>query len=274
MKKAGDKAVGATIRLGGLVKEGSLVRHADGSTLEFDVIDRPGGVFVRKADQLPPDDLALLMAWSRVILTPERGSLEDQVGLTGRAAALPPAFQPTEKRRPPRSALLPAPEGLRFFNGTGGFSADGREYVITRPDTPKPWVNVICPGDYGAVISQAGSGYSWKSHATYNRLTRWEQDLVRDEWGKYHALSKAGDLSPCVLPILADAPLGDASAGNSSNHGGTGQNVLFADPEDRFKGTGGGHSAAAGCRIPATALEDFLAGIKAATSDPKFATAT
>jgi RecJ-like exonuclease len=43
---------------------------------------------------------------------------------------------------------------------------------------------------------------------------------------------------------------------------------------DAFKGTGGGHSAAAGCRIPATALEDFLASIRAATSDLKFATPT
>lgn len=41
-----------------------------------------------------------------------------------------------------------------------------------------------------------------------------------------------------------------------------------------FKGTGGGHSAAAGCRIPSGSLEDFLAILKAATSDPKFATAT
>ncbi|HUG96246.1 MAG TPA: DHHA1 domain-containing protein, partial [Nitrososphaera sp.] len=40
------------------------------------------------------------------------------------------------------------------------------------------------------------------------------------------------------------------------------------------KGAGGGHSAAAGCRIPSTALEDFLAGLRAATIDPKFATAT
>ena len=43
---------------------------------------------------------------------------------------------------------------------------------------------------------------------------------------------------------------------------------------DAFSGAGGGHSAAAGCRIPSNALEDFLAGIRAATSDPKFATAT
>ena len=72
-----------------------------------------------------------------------------------------------------------------FPTAYGHFSADGTEYVITRPDTPKPWVNVICPGDYGTVITQGGSGYSWKTHATLNRVNRWEQDLVRDDWGKY-----------------------------------------------------------------------------------------
>jgi cellobiose phosphorylase len=72
-----------------------------------------------------------------------------------------------------------------FATRYGHFTADGREYVITRPDTPKPWVNVMCCGDYGVVVSQGGSGYSWKTHATFNRITRWEQDLVRDAWGRY-----------------------------------------------------------------------------------------
>ena len=48
-----------------------------------------------------------------------------------------------------------------------------------------PWVNVISNGDYGLVISQAGSGYSWRTHAGLNRINRWEQDLIRDRWGKY-----------------------------------------------------------------------------------------
>jgi len=73
----------------------------------------------------------------------------------------------------------------RFRTRYGHFTPEGREYVITRPDTPRPWVNVICPGRYGTVISQAGSGYSWLDHASFNRVTRWEQDLVRDAWGKY-----------------------------------------------------------------------------------------
>jgi cellobiose phosphorylase len=70
-------------------------------------------------------------------------------------------------------------------NKYGHFRHDGTEYVITRPDTPMPWINVISNGDYGLTISQAGSGYSWRTHASLNRLTRWDQDLVRDNWGKY-----------------------------------------------------------------------------------------
>ena len=51
---AGDKAIGATIRLGGLVKKGSLVRHPDGTTLEFDVIDRPGASVHVVTHSVPP----------------------------------------------------------------------------------------------------------------------------------------------------------------------------------------------------------------------------
>jgi cellobiose phosphorylase len=46
-------------------------------------------------------------------------------------------------------------------------------------------VNIISNGDYGIAVSQTGSGYSWRTHAQLNRITRWEQDLIKDEWGKY-----------------------------------------------------------------------------------------
>jgi len=72
-----------------------------------------------------------------------------------------------------------------FKTKFGHFSKDGKEYVITTPRTPRPWINVISNGDYGLTISQTGSGYSWRTHAQLNRLTRWEQDLIKDEWGKY-----------------------------------------------------------------------------------------
>jgi cellobiose phosphorylase len=72
-----------------------------------------------------------------------------------------------------------------FRTRYGSFSHDGAEYMITTPATPRPWINVISNGDYGCTVSQAGGGYSWRTHAQLNRLTRWEQDLIKDEWGKF-----------------------------------------------------------------------------------------
>ncbi|MDP3150434.1 MAG: glycosyl transferase family 36 [Ignavibacteria bacterium] len=67
----------------------------------------------------------------------------------------------------------------------GQFSNDGNEYIIKTPFTPKPWVNVISNGDYGLVISQTGGGFSWLTHSEFNRLNRWHQDMIQDNWGKY-----------------------------------------------------------------------------------------
>ena len=73
----------------------------------------------------------------------------------------------------------------KFENAFGYFAMEGKEYVITTPITPKPWGNVISNGDYGMMVSQTGSGYSWRGNAGQNRLTRSFQDLVKDNWGKY-----------------------------------------------------------------------------------------
>jgi cellobiose phosphorylase len=72
-----------------------------------------------------------------------------------------------------------------FKTKYGHFSNDGKEFIITTPVTPRPWINVLSNGDYGLTVSQTGGGYSWRTHAQLNRLTRWEQDLIKDEWGKF-----------------------------------------------------------------------------------------
>ncbi|MEW6196824.1 MAG: glycosyl hydrolase family 65 protein [Bacteroidota bacterium] len=73
----------------------------------------------------------------------------------------------------------------KFETKYGYFSDDGNEYVIKNHKTPKPWVNVISNGTYGLVISQTGGGFSFNEHSEFNRLNRWHQDLIRDDWGKY-----------------------------------------------------------------------------------------
>lgn len=73
----------------------------------------------------------------------------------------------------------------KFKTKYGYFTDDGKEYVITRPDTPRPWINIMSNGSYGVIISQTGGGYSWWRNSSLARVTRWLQDLVKDEWGKY-----------------------------------------------------------------------------------------
>ena len=91
-----------------------------------------------------------------------------------------------------------------FETKYGYFSEDGSEYIIKTYRTPKPWINVISNGVYGLTISQAGGGFSWYEHSEFNRITRWHQDLVQDNWGKYIYIknNKTGDVwSPTFLPV-------------------------------------------------------------------------
>ncbi len=72
----------------------------------------------------------------------------------------------------------------QFETKYGYFDEDG-SYIIKTPKTPRPWVNVISNGSYSTVFSQNGSGFSWYIHSNLNRLNRWFQDLIKDDWGKY-----------------------------------------------------------------------------------------
>ncbi|MBI1189157.1 MAG: glycosyl transferase family 36 [Tepidisphaera sp.] len=92
----------------------------------------------------------------------------------------------------------------------GQFQDSGRAFVIADPNTPMPWVNVICNGHYGLVVSQNGGGFSWYDDAQHNVLTRWEMDLARDQSGKYLYLADLDDghiwsvaPAPCRVPMEA-----------------------------------------------------------------------
>ncbi len=73
----------------------------------------------------------------------------------------------------------------RVSNSYGHFSTDGREYVITEPKTPRPWVNIIANPRMGLAVSQAGGGFTWVDNSQLAVITRWQQDLNQDSSGKF-----------------------------------------------------------------------------------------
>jgi cyclic beta-1,2-glucan synthetase len=156
--------------------------------VEAHVIDRPGGIFLRPAEQISLEDRILLQSVARAIIIDSGGALADQINLRKPVEAPVPRFTATQTHHvePPVTTELPRRD-LIFFNGLGGFTRDGREYVITTAPgqvTPAPWVNVLANPQFGTVISENGLAYSWSENAHEFRLTPWHNDPVSDASGE------------------------------------------------------------------------------------------
>ena len=151
------------------------------------LLDRPGGVFIRRGEQISDEDRSLLQTVARVVLLDDAGSLIEQVERRARVDGPVAPFRPSRRRADIIAAAEPLTRDLAFFNGLGGFSRDGREYVtLLKPGsaTPAPWVNVIANSQIGTVVSECGSAYTWVDNSHEFRLTPWTNDPVSDTCGE------------------------------------------------------------------------------------------
>jgi cyclic beta-1,2-glucan synthetase len=179
-----------------------------------------GSVFVLRADLITTETRAMLSAVARVALYAPRGSLEEQLD---RARAAPVPAPPIWPRVGPRAgsptAPVPPPD-LEFFNGLGGFTAGGREYVTllaAGQTTPAPWINVIANPKFGFQVAADGSGYTWALNSREYQLTPWSNDAVTDRPGEviYLRDEDSGEIwTATAAPIRADT-----SGGFTARHG-------------------------------------------------------
>jgi cyclic beta-1,2-glucan synthetase len=149
-------------------------------------VDQPGGIFLRRSEQLSEEDRVLLQTVARAILTDSAETLAEQVGRQAPLTRKIPRFTPTRSPWPP-TASSPPPRERVFFNGLGGFTPDGREYVISLAPgqtTPAPWANVLANSQMGTVITESGGAYTWVDNAHEFRLTPWHNDPVGDTSGE------------------------------------------------------------------------------------------
>ena len=180
--------------------------------------DVRGAVYVLRKDLVPVEVCELLHAAARAILHGQRDTLAEQIN---RARDRRPGIAPPKRMLPsagPPETPMPRPE-TEFFNGLGGFTADGREYVTVLEGgqrTPAPWINVIANPSFGFQVSTDGSGFTWSLNSQQNQLTPWSNDAVSDAPGEaiYVRDEDTGQLwSPTALPIL------EKSARYTARHG-------------------------------------------------------
>ena len=89
----------------------------------------------------------------------------------------------------------------------GHFDDKNREYVITAPATPFPWINYLGNEDFFSLISNTAGGYSFYKDAKFRRITRYRyNDVPMDNGGRYFYI-KDGDVvwspgwKPCKTPL-------------------------------------------------------------------------
>ena len=83
----------------------------------------------------------------------------------------------------------------------GYFDDQAREYVITRPDTPLPWINYLGCEDYFGLISNTAGGYSFFRDARLRRITRYRYNNVPFDVGGRYIYIRDNTLTPGPSPI-------------------------------------------------------------------------
>jgi cyclic beta-1,2-glucan synthetase len=145
-------------------------------------LNQRGGLFVLATDQVAEADRDRIAEAARVVLDSGKGGLATQLSLMTRAAPPLPLFAAT--RSDEAAPREPLPRRKLVFEGAyGGFTEDGREYVIKasagRP-TPAPWCNVLANAEAGCLVSESSLGATWAGNSGENRLTPWRNDPVSD----------------------------------------------------------------------------------------------
>ncbi|MDR8393270.1 glycosyltransferase 36 [Aliifodinibius sp. S!AR15-10] len=162
------------------------------SSTERQWLNERGGLFVLRGDDLSPQDRILLETVASCVLSGKikkfsfKGDWQDIDAYQFKHQYRPIDLKGQEEQPQMRA-------DLKFYNGFGGFTQDGNEYVITlktSEDTgrleypPAPWINVIANPEFGFITSEKGSDYSWSQNSRENRLTPWSNDAVVDPPGE------------------------------------------------------------------------------------------
>jgi cyclic beta-1,2-glucan synthetase len=160
-------------------------------------------------------------------------------------------FQPaTIDSHEVHAARLPS-EALQFFNGIGGFTARGDQYVIRLEPAadgrlnvpPLPWSHVVANPKAGFIATETGAGYTWTANSRENRLTHWSNDPVSDphseaiylrdhEQGEYWSPTPG----PAGVPVQHEIRYGFGSVAYRHISSGLDQRVLqFVPMHDPIK---------------------------------------
>ncbi|MEP6833330.1 MAG: glucoamylase family protein [Gemmatimonas sp.] len=175
------------------------------SALDAEFVEKPGGIFIRRADNMSEEQALMLEASARVAIVCDERKLSEVVSgareahlipvVSIRRTVTPPsnrtianerrvteAFSTGENVQSVHSSVADTPK-LAFDNGYGGLDEHDNYHVRLTDGQlpPAPWSNVIANPDGGFQVSERGAGCVWAESSYFYRLTAWHNDPVSDQ---------------------------------------------------------------------------------------------
>ncbi|MGD1148848.1 MAG: glucoamylase family protein [Thermoanaerobaculaceae bacterium] len=145
---------------------------------------KPGGAFLLQADAIAEAEKVLLNVVAQAVISGDRGTLEQQLDRSETEPPLPLGKTPVDEApEAGQSEAGPEPPPLLLHNGLGGFTRDGRQYVVVlegERETPLPWINVLANPRFGSIVTTSGAAHTWSEDSRENRLTPFANDPVTD----------------------------------------------------------------------------------------------
>lgn len=171
-----------------------------------------GKAHVLNVNEIPIEDVYLLYAAARIVLKDDGRTLKEQMSTKQEPTPFKARRFAGIAKKYAAVSTRDETSSLAFFNGLGGFSPDGAEYVIhlnEGQNTPTPWTNVIANPGFGFLVSESGSSCTWCGNSRENKLTPWSNDAVCDSPGEvlYIGDNDTGELwTTTALPIRESEP--------------------------------------------------------------------
>jgi len=144
------------------------------------MLNKPGGIFIINENNLLEEEKSSLYKFANIILDAEKGIVRK----TESYLDIPyKEFTKSKEEYPKKEYELE----LNYFNGYGGFSYDGKQYIIklgNGVNTPMPWINVLANNSFGCIVTEHGAGFTWSDNSRENKLTPWYNDPIVSHQGE------------------------------------------------------------------------------------------
>ena len=148
------------------------------------MLNTKGGIYI--LNNIKDEDKELISMYSKLVIDAKNGNLnlqlndlEDEIPkVNNNEINEKEEFTEDEKRE---NQLIK--NDLKFYNEYGGFSQDGKEYLIKvnkEESVPMPWSHVMANEKFGTIVTEGYGGYTWYQNSRLNRITSWSNNPILD----------------------------------------------------------------------------------------------